>query len=352
VNPYSTEPAISAEIAADCSRRLGASIDRLEPIGGGRNSRVYKLTIAGQARFVAKLYFRNNIDKRDRLMVEFTSLRFLRDHGISSVPEPIAISPQLGYGIYEYIPGIPIGSKCSFRFVKAAVSFATELRGLTYAADHLGFASEACFSLRSALENIKYRLNRLQNLEKSDHDISLQDYLNSDFIPAFREVSRWCESESIRVGINIDGEIAPQERTLSPSDFGCHNALLRSDGQIAFLDFEYFGWDDPAKLVSDFLLHPAMDLGPRLKRQFVTKILEEFQPNLQLRRRISLLYPLLGLKWCMILLNEFIPNDLSRRNFAALSTHNNLVDVRTKQLCKAARMLEQIRGHHGTFPYC
>ena len=41
------------------------------------------------------------------------------------------------------------------------------------------------------------------------------------------------------------------QRALSPSDFGLHNALRGQDGQLRFVDFEYFGWDDPVKLVSD-----------------------------------------------------------------------------------------------------
>src|SRR6185503_11886129 len=39
---------------------------------------------------------------------------------------------------------------------------------------------------------------------------------------------------------------------LSPSDFGYHNAVLADDETVRFFDFEYAGWDDPAKLVCDF----------------------------------------------------------------------------------------------------
>ena len=46
-------------------------------------------------------------------------------------------------------------------------------------------------------------------------------------------------------------------RVLSPSDFGFHNALRRPDGTIVFVDFEYFGWDDPAKMMADAMLHPG-----------------------------------------------------------------------------------------------
>ena len=98
-------------------------------------------------------------------------------------------------------------------------------------------------------------------------------------------------------------------RTLSPSDFGFHNALKRPDGQIVFLDFEHFGWDDPAKMIADFLLHPHPDMaiGKSLKRRFIRRMLQCFEDQADLLQRVEIVYPLFGLKWCMIILNPFSP---------------------------------------------
>ncbi|MFX9699951.1 hypothetical protein ABTP10_19680, partial [Acinetobacter baumannii] len=65
-----------------------------------------------------------------------------------------------------------------------------------------------------------------------------------------------------------DAAIDPSARCLSPSDFGFHNAVQRPEGQIVFVDFEYFGWDDPVKLTCDFMLHPGMDLPDDLAQRF------------------------------------------------------------------------------------
>ena len=46
----------------------------------------------------------------------------------------------------------------------------------------------------------------------------------------------------------------------SPSDFGIHNTIRDQENNIIFIDFDYFGWDDPVKLASDFYWHPAMNL--------------------------------------------------------------------------------------------
>ena len=62
----------------------------------------------------------------------------------------------------------------------------------------------------------------------------------------------------------------PPRRSLSPSDFGFHNALLEADGRLTFVDFEYFGWDDPVKIVADVMLHPGMGLSADHGRRFAT----------------------------------------------------------------------------------
>ena len=63
-----------------------------------------------------------------------------------------------------------------------------------------------------------------------------------------------------RLGLDFAEEIAPECRTLIPSDLGAHNALRGADGSLYFLDFEYFGWDDPVTSIANFIMHPGMQL--------------------------------------------------------------------------------------------
>ena len=55
-------------------------------------------------------------------------------------------------------------------------------------------------------------------------------------------------------------ELEEDEKIISPSDFGLHNAKLGEDGKLAFFDFEYAGWDDPAKTIADFFLLNLLSL--------------------------------------------------------------------------------------------
>ena len=106
-------------------------------------------------------------------------------------------------------------------------------------------------------------------------------------------------------------------RTLSPSDFGFHNALRRPDGTLCFLDFEYFGWDDPVKLVSDFLLHPGMTLSATRAAALSCTAPRRCMVAMPTFRRVSPhALPLYGLRWVLIMLNEFLPELWARRAFS------------------------------------
>ncbi|HBE94415.1 MAG TPA: hypothetical protein DDW80_03040 [Desulfovibrio sp.] len=58
-----------------------------------------------------------------------------------------------------------------------------------------------------------------------------------------------------------------------------------------------------------------------------------------LRPRLAALLPLFGLKWCMILLNEFLAADFARRTFSG--ERRDRAEVLRRQLDKARAMLAQ-----------
>jgi len=137
------------------------------------------------------------------------------------------------------------------------------------------------------------------------------------------------------------GRFLPKKfQILSPSDFGFHNALLTKDG-LKFIDFEYFGWDDPVKLTCDFLLHPGMDLTDIQKTLWLKKMKEIFSFDKKFQQRLKVSYCLYGLCWCLIMLNVFIPGRNDGKVGLA-SVVNKKEQKQTKQLEKSRQMLNQI----------
>jgi hypothetical protein len=319
-----------ADLKRIAEKLLGVSDVMLETIDGGRNSRVYRLT-APSGVYAFKTYFRHAADSRARMDTEFQALRFLWDNGESTVPEPIAASEQGDCAIYEWIEGERIAVPTEEQ-MSAATSFLTRLHRFCTrpTADCLRPASEACFSAQALVDCLDGRLEPL--LARTDY-AELSAFLRDQFVPKLEELSARARD---LLGHAFTRDLSLGHRTLSPSDFGFHNALLRED-RVIFLDFEYFGWDDPVKLISDFVLHPGMTVSPERKRQYVLATVREFP---EAADRFEALFPLFGLKWCLILLNEFLPAHLARRKFAGMSDHE-IATRQAEQLDKARNMLRQ-----------
>lgn len=342
------------EMRAQLARWLNRDVTGIERIGGGRNSQVYEVVVGGAELFALKVYFRHPSDQRDRRATEFGSFAYLWANGFREIPQPVATDPELGWAVYQYIEGdkIPAG-QVSVVEVLAAVDFLGRLRELSRQAESrkLGGASEACFSVEATVDHLNQRLERLRAIHAETAPAkALRDFLAGEFTPLLERVTGWSESWLRASGMSFAQELSWEQRTLSPSDFGFHNALRQRDGRIIFLDFEYFGWDDPAKMIADFLLHPAMNLSPELKKKFTSAILRRFSDWPNLSGRVESVYPLFGLKWCLIMLNEFLPNELRRRQFAALAGADRSA-LQMQQLDKARQMLKRISREYPCFPY-
>lgn len=338
---------------------LGESLKRLaaevaeqmiafERIAGGRNSQVYGLSCESGRSLVAKVYYRDRSDGRDRLAAEFSGLSFLWRSGIRCVPEPLAADTRNALALYECVEGKPIDSRqVTHEDIDAAVAFLISLDRVKMQEDatELQYASEACFSLGALIRNVQDRFGRLYEIREGMLVDELRSFLVEELQPFFERVCAWSTATMAEAGCPVDRELTLQERTLSPSDFGFHNALRRADGRITFLDFEYFGWDDPAKMMVDFVLHPAMSLSPAAKTRFRDGLLAHFGGTGNLAVRLKAVYPLFGLKWCLILLNEFVPRDMARRSFAKTGPVDD-EELRQRQLVKARNILQRLEQGH------
>lgn len=340
------------ELRRVAARLAGGAIEAIEMIDAGGNSRVYRVVGADGRRFALKVYFRSGSDERDRLSCEFEALRFLWDHEVRDVPQPLAADAAAGCALYRLVEGPSAAGFVTGADIDLAVAFLVRLKELSRLPESgsLPAAAEACFSIQAIVDNIGLRLARLTDRYEGERAYpEVDEFLVRRFEPGMAEIVAWCRAAGA-AGPSFDRELETAERTLSPSDFGFHNAVRPADGRLVFVDFEYFGWDDPAKMVVDVLLHPAMDLAPELKRRFVGGILDGFADYPNLADRVKIVYPLFGLKWCMIMLNEFLPEHLLRRRFAGGDGFDREAR-QAEQLAKVRHMLETISEGYEHFPY-
>ena len=317
------------------ARLSGAPVDAVTQVLGGGNNRIFRIDGAAGATFALKIYYAEDGGGAKRLAAEFNGLDFLWRNGIRRIPQPIAYDTHNDCALYSWLNGVAIG-EATADDVDASLDFMAALKqaSLDPAAPNLEPAREACLSAGELVGQIRQRRERLDR--PAQNQPGLSKFLFTEFDEALVvlvEAAR--RSYSSRAG-DISSELPRLSQILSPSDFGFHNALRQEDGSLVFLDFEYFGWDDPVKLTSDFLLHPGMRLADPLLERFARGADRLYGDDPGFSERLNALFPLYGLRWATITLNEFISENWARRSFARGDVDRER--VLSKQLDKA-RML-------------
>ena len=310
---------------------------RARLLKGGRNNRVFQLH-ADDDNLLLKMSFRHPDDSRDRMAAEFAFSEFAWSQNVQALPRPLACAPEASVALYEYVAGRALTpGDVDERAVSEALDFYEAInRGRHWSeARALPNASEACFDLLEHVECVDRRIGRL--LEQPIAPVSgpFERFVRDRLLPVWQEVRERTRTEA--AASHLLAPLPEADRRLSPSDFGFHNAIKTSDGALTFFDFEYAGWDDPVKLVCDFFCQPALPVPMKYFTSVAFRVTSPLsEPELQLRR-VRLLFPVYQIKWCCILLNEFVGVGRARRRFAA-----GAVSDRSRQLEKASRWLDRL----------
>jgi hypothetical protein len=324
---------------ADTSLNLqGRTYTNLSPLQGGRNNRVFH-AFGPSGNVLIKQYFFSPSDKRDRLTSEFLMLSFLREQGVMNIPEPILSDTTSHTGIYQFIQGSHVDVNAISE--QDVILFSELLNKMYYLrnapdAQKLPQASEACFSIKEYVLKIKKRFALFSQLVSVDSiTTKMSAFILDNLLPFLNKIVSQVESNESLYTKALHSSL----HTLSPSDHGFHNAIRNSDGMLYFIDFEYAGWDDPVKMVCDALLQPDKPVPEKFYPLFLKNVEQVMDPIDHFTNRIEYVYPLLGIKWCLIMLNEFLPSSESRRKFAGKHTGT---DIRLVQLERSMNLFDKI----------
>ena len=278
----------------------------------------------------------------DRLCNEYQAVKLIRTLGYKNVPEPLGHHLSLGVGVYEWIPGAR-RREADEHAVEKVLEFLYFLSRQNVRAKFSTFssASASVFSGQQLVEQIK---ERISEFECDGVVYGVQHFVRNSIAPVFQDTflyarKNWSETSFTK-------KLDPENRVLSPSDLGAHNWLHGETDDIYFLDFEYFGWDDPAKLICDFLLHPGMELNNSSRLAWIHGVNGLYGRSVL--RRAEAMYGLLGVAWSLIVLNQF------RKPVAGLSSGKTemvasgceKLDV---QLTKARRILDNVSSSRAPF---
>ncbi len=330
----------AAGITADAAAGV-----RLHPLSGGRNNRTFRLQ-ATSGDYLLKWYFSHRRDRRDRAGTEFAFCRCLWRHGMRRLPQPLGLDRAAGLALYSFLPGRPLRpADLTAAHHDEAVRFLCDANRLRSEPEALalGEASEACFSIERHIGTIGKRLQRLAAIHPTTEiSAEMGRFVGGPLKDAFEHHCARLESEVRSTPLEMQDELVAADRILSPSDFGFHNALLQDDGSLMFVDFEYAGWDDPAKLVCDFYSQIDVPAQPSSFAPFLQRVAGLCAAADLTCRRVQLLLPLYRIKWCTIVLNDFLPDGEARRAFGDAGKATGRQRRQRRQLALASRMLERL----------
>ncbi len=285
-------------------------------LNGGANNQVFRVD-CGTSVYCLKRYFSHPQDDRNRLEHEFQFSRYAWESGILNIPQPLAQDVTHHLALYDFIPGRKLSpSEIGHAPVQSAIQFLTDLNlnCQSVSGKQLAWASEACTHWADHIDRIEHRVLALQDLplETPIHAEAF-DFIQNQLNPVWRHLnSKYADLKIPRSGSSLGFPF----HILSPSDFGFHNALLTPQDILYFLDFEYAGWDDPIKLVCDFFHQPEIPVPASYLDEMVSALASFTSEDWRLEDRVRLLLPGYGVKWCCILLNDFLPVGESRRRFS------------------------------------
>lgn len=291
------------------------SARNLSRLTGGKNNQVYRVDTEGGVPLVLKRYFSDPRDGRDRLAAEWNFLELAWQDGVRAIPQPLARDTGAQAALYSFVAGRKLGaSELEGAHIDAAADFVLAVNAQRRC--DIAPASDACFSVSDHLQLVERRLLRLATLDQeAPHAAKAQGFVFTDLKRAWDAVRNRTLREALALGLDLHRSLSDAECCLSPSDFGFHNVLVADDGRLTFLDFEYAGRDDPAKLVVDFFCQPAVPVPPSCCDRFLAKLVAlPLDEAAQARCRILL--DVARVKWACILLNEFLPIGAARRAFA------------------------------------
>jgi thiamine kinase-like enzyme len=317
-------------------------IDRIEHTGNNN-----LLVLSGRKdknSIVLKSYFKHPGDLRNRGKAEFSALSLLWTHSFTNIPRPYDFDDQLQFGLYEYIPSKKGEQKTdTVQFIKETAKFLTDLNHLSHKVD-LTQIQEGSDSRKKLSDYVKIIDRRIESIlegcRQNSELIQVQTFLETSVLPLKKVIFDHFFSEITRLGIDVEREFPDVERTLSPSDFGLHNTILRPSGELVFIDFEYFGKDDPAKQIADFFHHVAQQISWKEKWDLYHYFKSNCAHPESFSERFNLVVDLIGLEWILIVLNIAAPGGLERKIHANPSL--NAKKIIEDRLKKAMTMVSNI----------
>ena len=291
---------MSPTFAVHWARELGADPNTIERLHGGINNQVFRCGDGAQ-KWVIKGFRSVTPGQPDRMKAELQFLQFANQVAPGFTPILVCSDLSRRCLILEHIEGKAFrkGKPPTEEAIAAAVCFVhllnrNQRQGVQLIEQE---AAEGFLSLRQHVANVHERL-QFMSCRHIEAQIRTKAEVLLGFIRAEIDMVEARINRLIGLGLITDS-IDVSQCCISPGDFGFHNAII-TPGGIRFIDFEFAGWDDPAKTTLDFSLQPRV---PVLGRGLPLLMAWPKEVRKSVKIRCQQMAPILRIKWLCILLS-------------------------------------------------
>ena len=272
----------------------------------GVNNKVWIVTCKRGKNYALKQYKpKQKRSDFDRFLAETTFLRHCKCQHINNVPELIYGSSVKRFNLQSWIKGEK-PAELTASDIDQIVHFIKSINRNKecYRSNKFKPAPDSISKKITAADRLQERLlETKKNIQKFDSMItkSSKYWLEKILIRSCQaEINSFNKS---REEINRH-DINKENIILSPSDVGLHNTI-REQSELKFIDFEYSGLDDIAKLTADWIIHPEFSFDKELERHFIEGIDREIvlKDRSWIAKYLSI-KKLSILKWCLIVVKQ------------------------------------------------
>ena len=288
----------------------------LETIYSGLNSKVYLLK-DNSRKYTIKFFNLLNNNSKIRIEREVNGLKLLNINQIKNVPNLISFDFKKSYILTDYIIGKKITNFSSL-YIDQIINFSINLsrKNIKVRGINIKDASDNFLQMQNFLRIIDEKFIEItnKNLLIGNNQNSQKLFLKYLYNEFLQKVNIY------KTKSNFLEYLYFQNQIFSQSDVGIHNCL-DSDGELFYLDFEHSGWDDPAKLIADWILRPNCNIKSQDCLNLIIKFSEKWHDK-NLIYRIKDILPIINIKWILIRLNIGFSNKF-KNSSEFLDVHNN-----------------------------
>lgn len=313
------------------------NIINIKKIKSNRNSNVFQLTNSDNKKFFLKVYPHREKNLPTLLSIdrEIISLRVLKKINVKNIPKLIFYDKEFNFIITSWLYGKKVNILNNL-FFNNLCEFIHKINTSKQKLNKkellsIPLAKDSVIEFDDLVSDIKTRLYKFNsNLKILPNEIKeIINTVNFLFRRLLSKNYKFIKKNNIKFKVPINKQI------LSPSDMGKHNTIFKQN-IYSFYDFEYFGRDDPVKLICDIILNPNTFKEKILLKDFFIKFVHLFGDKSFLIR-YKLTFRLHLLKWVLIILKKFAESD-----------HRQSFNINNKQLKKSRYYLIEYNNFNST----